>query len=311
MCKFSHMISVALTATFLTAGSLAAQTIQGVLPSDDGGAAGYQHSVERSRFVTGSTIEQLRPIEEYGFSKIVGRDGVFATNLRNGLVIATLNDGADKGAAPAPQQAAAEEYRLTPDKHNAMVMDYFIAAGIPRSQIGGIQATTFLSATSATKDAGAPKPKVDGYASVLQRVVGGKFPVAESVAWARLDNDGRSLTEWVYWPAIPAKTIAEANRLDEMTTGARKEEYLKRLPAGLRTGNVVIHHSGATDEAAYDSIATFDVLEVRGGAADEDAGNMSKKPTGMAIVRHFDAAGKERRLPSERLTLGESDAAAK
>jgi hypothetical protein len=135
--------------------------------------------------------------------------------------------------------------------------------------------------------------------------------VAESVAWARLDNDGRSITEWVYWPAIPAKTIAAAKHLDEMTSGAGKVEYLKRLPAGLRNGTVVIHHSGATDEGAYESIATFDVLEVRGGAADEDAGNMSKKPTGMAIVRHFDATGKERRLASERLTLGESDAAAK
>jgi hypothetical protein len=187
-----------------------------------------------------------------------------------------------------------------------MVMDYFIAAGIPRSQIGSIQATTFLSASGATKDAGPPKPKIDGYASVLERVVAGKFSVAESVAWARLDNDGRSITEWVYWPAIPAKTIAEANRLDEMATGARKDEYLKRLPAGLRTGNVVIHHS-----AAFESIATFDVLEVR-GMPDQEAGNMSKKPSsGMAIVRHFDAAGKERRLPSERLSLGESDPASK
>ena len=73
---------------------------------------------------------------------------------------------------------------------------------------------------------------------------------------------------------------------------------------------VVIHHSAATDEGPVEAFATFDVIELR-GTPDQESSNMSKAPSGIAIVRHFDAAGAERRLPSERLNLGPSDPASK
>jgi hypothetical protein len=305
----SHSFSIAALFAAICAGSACAQAAGGIIASDKGGASGYQHSIERSQFVTGSSVEQLRPIEEFGFSKVVGRKGVFATNLRNGLVIATQNDGMDKSEALPPQEEARAEHLRYPDKHNTMVMDYFIAAGIPRDQVGGIHANTYLSAGGASADALLVR-KVDGYASVLERVVGDKFPVADSVAWARLDNDGKSVSEWVYWPAIPARAIADARLLEELTTGSRRAEYLARLPAGLPPGIVVIHHSSATDEGPFEALATYDVVDSR-SVSTEGADKMSKAPAGVAGVRHFDAEGVERRLPSERLNLGLPDPKAK
>jgi hypothetical protein len=310
MRKVSYAFSIATALAVMSPAAAWAQTIEGVIASDEGGAAGYRHSIERSRFATGSTVEQIRPVEEFGFLKVTGRNGVFATNMRNGLVIATRSDGMDK-AGEAPQQYEGKaETVLTPEKHNAMVMDYFTGAGIPRNQVRGIHATTYLSASGPAKDAAALRPKIEGYASVLERVVADKYPVAESVAWARLDNEGKTITEWIYWPAIPAKAIAEARLLEEMMTGSRKDDYLRRLPAKAREGTVVIHHSSATDEGPVEAFATFDVVELL-GTSDQDAGKMSKAPSGPAIVRHFDAAGVERRLPSERLSLGATDPASK
>jgi hypothetical protein len=284
MRKPSHSFYIAAVLATICTGSTFAQAAGGITASDQGGASGYQHSIERSRFVTGSSVNQLRPIEEFGFSKVLGPNGVFATNLRNGLVIASQNDGMDKSETlPRPEEARAEHLRY-PDKHNAMVMEYFIAAGIPRDQVGGIHANTYLSGGGASDDAALAR-KVDGYASVLQRVVGDKFPVVDSVAWARLDNDGKSISEWVYWPAIPARVIADARLLEGLTAGDRRAEYLARLPAGLPPGIVVIRHSSATDEGPFEALATYDVVDNRS-------------------VRHFDVEGAERRLPSERLNLG-------
>ena len=296
----------------ICAGSAVAQVREGVLASDEGGADGYQHSVERSRFVTGSTVDQMRPIEEYGFLKVVGPNGVFATNLRNGLTIATQNEEMDKSDTNEATHESKYAPLLDPEKQNAMVMEYFVAAGIPREQVGGVHANTDISAVGAGDDIMSATVRVDGYTSILERVAGG-FPVPESIAWARLDNEGASIGEFVYWPAIPAKALADARLLNEMTTGPRTAEYMARLPANLPPGVVVIHHSAATDEGPFEALATYDVLDSR-RAPDQSAENMSRPPSegntanmAVAVVRHFDVEGVERRLPYEQLTLGTPD----
>lgn len=307
MSSLSRNVSLAALLAVLGASSALAQ---GAVATDKDGADGYQHSIEKSRFSSGADSVQMSPVEEFGFAKIKGRNGVFATNLRNGLVVATQNDGVDKGDEVPQSDAAKAEHLSDPDKHNAMVMDYFLAAGLPRDQVSGVHATTYLTSRGSTDDAAAAPRVVEGYASVLGRVVGGKFPVAESVAWARLDGDGRTVTEWVYWPPIPAKALADAARLDELTNGPRRDDYLGRLPQGLRNGQIVIHHTDASDERPFEALATFDVIDARGVKA-EDTGKMTMAPRGSVIVRHFDAAGNERRLPSETFSLGETDPASK
>jgi hypothetical protein len=215
----------------------------------------------------------------------------------------------DKDQTMPQQDEVKAEHMRNPDKHNEIVMDYFIAAGIPKDQVGGIHANTYLSGGGLGENTASVR-KVEGYASVVERVVGGKFRVAESSAWARLDNDGKSITEWVYWPAVPAKAVSDARLLEEFTSGPKKSEYLARLPAGLPPGNVVIHHSSATDEGPFEVLATYDVT-VTSGEYSEGADKMSKPPFGVTTVRHFDVEGVERRLPSERLSLGAPDERAK
>jgi hypothetical protein len=119
-----------------------------------------------------------------------------------------------------------------------------------------------------------------------------------SGATRREPNDGKSISEWVYWPAIPAKALADARLLEELTTGPRRAEYLVRLPGGflLPAGTVVVHHSSATDEGPFEALATYEVIDNR---------------LGITVIRHFDAEGVERRLPSERLNMGLPDPRAK
>ncbi len=267
MREISQAFSLLAMLAALGAGAAAVQAAEGAIASDRGGANGYQHSIDRSRFLTGANAAQMRPVEEFGFAKVMGPRGVFATNLRNGLVIATQNNGMDKSDAAPEQDEPKAEHLLNPDKHNAMVMDYLLAAGVPRDQVAGVHATTYLAASGSGEEAATVHRKVQGYASILERTVGGKFAVPESVAWARFDGESRSITEWVYWPPIPAEAIEEARRLEELTAGR--------------------------------------AVKARGAA------NMSNTPTGSVVIRHFDAAGVERRLPSEIFNLGQPDPASK
>ena len=98
----------------------------GLIATDEGGAVGYQHSLERSRFVTGP---ELRRVEEHGFSKVVGPDGVFATDLHNGLVVASFQSGGRRRGESRRYEEAGNV--IDPDKHNQQVVDYFLSAGVP------------------------------------------------------------------------------------------------------------------------------------------------------------------------------------
>ena len=232
-----------------------------------------------------------------------------ATNLRNGLFVATQNGGSDKDAASAPQQRMEKpQYPLGPDAHNDKVMEYFISAGIPRDQVGGIHANTYLSG-GGVGEFGAAARKIEGYASVLERVVGDKVPVAESMRGRVSTLKGsRSLS---------GSTGPQFRRRRSQTRGdstsrcrVRKEAYRGHLPAGLSNGTVVIHHSSAAEEGPFEALATYDVVDNLGNAPAESE-KASKAPGGGAVVRHFDADGVERRLSSERFNMGPSDAGAK
>jgi hypothetical protein len=268
-----------------------------VIAPDDGGAPGYQHSIERSRFVLGGTASvAARHVEENGFSKALGENGVVAVDLRNGLFIAVENGGGDK--EKATPQLEGKVRVMDPDRHNEQVVEYFRGAGVPKEQIGGVHATTYLSSHGSVKDERPAPPKVDGYASVLERKIDG-VPVVDSFAWARLNERGEVISESVYWPAIPAKAIADAKKMLE---NAVKPDFMARLPAGLPAGRVVIRHTSATSQAPFEAFASYDVVERRATPALTEK-NLSVAPSGVAILRHFDAEGVEQRLPQEKLDL--------
>jgi hypothetical protein len=290
-------ISLAACRTTETARSLPAGPIQ----TEPGGASGYQHGWERSRFGSESARGKPSRVEENGFSKVVTADGVFAVQLRNGLAIGVSGGGTDKGGKASGTPATADRNVMDPDKHNDRVLDYFLAAGVPRAQVGAVHATTYLSSTGSASEAHPAPPQVDGYASILERVVEG-HAVVDSVAWARMSDQGRVLSEWVYWPAIPARALAEARRLDEVLKDPERASYMARLPAGLPKGKVVIRHSSGTVDAPFEAFASYDVVDRKVLSEGVD-GREQERQTVSVVVRHFDVEGNERRLPQEERHL--------
>jgi len=309
MKRHEHPCSIAVLVSVMCAGPAVAQSpSQGLIATDKGGASGYQHSLDRSRFVTGTTEAKLLHVEEYGFAKVVGPDGVFATNLRNGLVVAVQSGGSDKGSNGNAADAKATGYVRDPDRHNQQVIEYFLAAGVPKDQIGGVHATTYLSSSGSARETRPAPPKIDGYASVIERKVE-KYPVVDSVAWARMNGQRKVVSEWVYWPAIPAKALADARRLEELAGSSGDTEFLARLPAGLPSGKVVIRHSSATAEGPFEVFASYDVLERKTSPATAEGKALGRYTPSITtvvsvVVRHFDVDGVERRLPQEKRNVG-------
>jgi hypothetical protein len=306
MLFINKVLRILLSVSTVWVASLAAQEHRGgIIPSDDEGAVGYQHSLDRSRFSVGTPTTSQRRLTENGFAKVIGPEGVFATNVANGLTVALQSDGSDKPGARAEGLARLKTvFTGEPEKHNKQVFEYFVRAGLPKAQVGGTHANTYLIANGSGKDKRLAETHVDGYATILERQIE-RYSVVDSVAWARLNDEGKVISEWVYWPAIPGKVISDAKRLEEMVRNSNKEGFLSRLPPGLPPGKVVIRHSSATEEGKFEVFASYDVLETKTLVAAVPAtGQNLKTENSIVLTRHFDVSGTERRLPQERRNLG-------
>jgi hypothetical protein len=266
----------------------------GLIASDDGGAPGYQHGAAQSRFLAG---KQSRAVSDPGWSRQISDTGAFAISLHNGLALAAPN--------ASPQADQKPFYTKDPADHEKQVMEYFISAGIPRDQIGGVHTMTRLSASGRYGEPHAAAPRIDGYISVLERKVQG-FSVPDSVAYAQFDNDGHVISEGVYWPPVPAHVLRDAKRISDQlaATGAERTAFLARIPTGLPSGQVAIRHSSATEQQdSFEIIATYDVIERRTAAQPANTSGANLPSPAVAIVRHFDADGAEQHLPQERRNL--------
>jgi hypothetical protein len=265
-----------------------------------GGAPGYQHGIEHSKFSVGAGP---RYVNELGFLKVVGSQGVFAVDAANGLVVAIANAGAGL-------EAQKPWFTQSSDRHNQLVLNYFVAAGIAKDQVSAVRATTSLASGGNDKQAHALPSMVVGYQSILDRKVG-DLPVIDSVAWARLNDRGVVLAEWVYWPAISARVIAEATQMREtIANDASRGAFLARLPADLPSGSVVIRHSAATSTRPFVSFASYDVQERR-PVLSPDGRPRPTDGRAVVIARHFGADGREFRLPQEEHGLAEDYPTAK
>jgi hypothetical protein len=283
--RINHL-SFLLLALFAIGPALAQQPSSDVVP-------GYRHSAASSRFFASESFARIKPVEEHGFVKYQGREGVLAIDEKTGLALAVPSASQDK-ASRTPVKADDAVSMLDPDKQNEMVLDYFVKAGLPRSQVADVHANTYLSASGPTSGAMSVQPRVDGYASIVTRKAG-NFIVVDSVAWARLTDRGQVIGEWVYWPPLPARVIDDARRLNELLNGPRRGEFLAKLPSAQRTGRVVVRHSSPFAGGAFEAFASYDVLERR---------ESPERGTTSTYVRHFDVDGREIRLPQERRSLG-------
>jgi hypothetical protein len=267
---------------------------QGLVKADLGGAVGYQHGLESSQFMIGKNKRNLR---EFGFIKVVGSKGTFAVDASNGAVIAIQD-------ADSIEQQKTVAFTLEAYKHNQLVLDYFLNAGIPKEQISSVHATTSLFAGGG-KGERAAIPKISGWQSVIQRVIEG-VPVIDSVLWARMNDQGKVISELIFWPPISSKAIDEVKLLRaKLSKKPLREDFLSRLPRGLPPGNIVIRHSSLTAEGPFEVFASYDVIERRELLSSVDPTGKSEGRTAPAgwVVRHFDLEGNERKLPQEKARI--------
>jgi hypothetical protein len=252
-----------------------------------GDAPGYRHGVGASRFRLGAGVHA---VSEASWDKVVGSEGVFATDPYTGAVRA--NPNAD---APAVQVPALTS---NPDEHNKHVAAYFRAAGLPMDQVGGAHVTTIMKVDGPADKVGSQRPTFVAYTTILERTVDG-IRVPDSFAWARFNARDEVVAEGVYWPAIPAAAIAQAKELrDQLVDPARGAAYRAQLhvpDASAKGGMVTIRHSGATTHGAFEAVAGYDVHVPYGDSMN-----------GRGRTVHFDANGRARALPSE--TLGDKPA---
>lgn len=245
------------------------------------GPRGYVHAARCSRFLLGPGAQSKR---ELGLDKLVGPEGVFATNPVTGASRAILN-----ATSPALRKGP-----FTADKaaYEAHVMAYFQACGLPQDQIGLVRTLTMMEADGdASQTVRDVKPKLAGYTTVITRAIDG-IPVPDSFAAARIDEDDEVVMEWVYWPSLPQRAVDEAQRLRaSVADEAGRRAMADRLPAELRASpsEVTIRHSDFDDESGFRAFGSLDVhagKETRGGL--------------RGGTLHFDASGRELIHPNRR-----------
>jgi hypothetical protein len=251
----------------------------GPLPArDPGDAPGYVHSLAASRFRVG---DGPRGLSEAAWFKIVGNEGVFATDPHTGAVRANPNGDAPAVHAPALTTSA--------DVHNARVLAYFRAAGLPMAQVGGAHVTTIMKVEGPAATAGTQRPTFVAYTTIVERTIDG-IRVPDSFAWARFNTRDEVVAEGVYWPTIPAAAIAAARGLrDQLADSTRGGAFRSQLgvpEASAQGGLVTIRHSGAVSRGAFDAFAAYDVHVPYGDGMN-----------GRGRTVHFDVNGRARALP--------------
>jgi len=234
---------------------------------------GYVHAVAKSRFRLGATTGQK---SEFGMAKVVGAYGVFATVEGTGWSMGIPN-------ADAPNLTTGRS-SWSGTTHNKAVLGYFQDSGLPSAQVLGVDAHANIHAGGfvGTPEADlAAKPLSGGYTSCLRRGIGG-IPVPDSFAWAGIDDNGDVIEEAIYWPEIPASVIADAKALAaKLADPAAAQAFRNAVSDTSGEGEVVIRHASGVAGTPFTAVASYDRID----------GN---------VVRHFDAAAREVKLPDEQ-----------
>jgi hypothetical protein len=125
------------------------------------------------------------------------------------------------------------------------VRDYFVGTGLPSDQIGNVSIHATMSGGGLASMVDVSKGHLDWYTSVITRKID-SVPVAESVAWATFNEDGKVVKESVFWPPVPTDVVQDALALRAAVAGG---DYFKQAPSVPQDGQVTIHHTigmGAT-----------------------------------------------------------------
>ncbi len=237
---------------------------------------GFELHPGTSRFPVGPNPRQVR---ENGYEKTVGDHGVFASNPRNGASFGVPNSDAPSTKRPPMTKDGA--------LHNARVMDYFVNAGLPRDQVKSVRVSTLMEVRGTATDPVQGIPEFKAFNSGVQRSIDG-IPIPDSLAWARFNADDQAVEEAAFWPSVPESVVDAARSLQGILEDPElRGDYLAKLPSeAAEKGRVVIRHSSFTVNETPTFYACYDVTEGSG--------------SGTVVVRHFDANGREFKLPQEQ-----------
>lgn len=237
--------------------------------SETGDAGGYVHRFSASRFALGgSAVEKI----EFGVDKHIGPWGVFGRNVDTDMALALPNaDAPTRDKPPLAGGAAAQ---------TSAVRAYFVAAGLPVGQILDVKPMAEMSASGAgTTEPEPAAATLDRYYGMIHREVAG-VPVADSYAWASIDEDSEVVAESVYWPSIPRSVVAEAKGFKaKLADSSWRAAFLAKLPG---PGKLVIHHTPGEWTGQFAASVGYDV----------------QSPGGM-MGYHFDENAIAFLLPSE------------
>ena len=201
---------------------------------EDGLAAGA-YDIRTSRFAFGSP-----PVHsvEADLDRWTGPHGTLV-HFSSGAIAASLN-------GDAPRLPA---YSLDGEKVKAHTTAYFKSMGVADCQL--------LPAT-VSAGGGAGGPRLD--ASLIRGIDG--IVVAESIATASFDEQGKTTYEAFFWPAIPADVVDEARRFRaELADPAKLAAFKAKLPEEARgDGQVTIHHNPTGSPDPFAAIVTWDTL---------------------------------------------------
>jgi len=229
----------------------------------------FRHPAAKSRFRLGENVRTESTQD--GIDRIIGLDGTLAT-FANGATVG-IASAYLPGEVPAMNDAS---------KQGELVLQYFKDAGLPPDQVGKVLLTTQMLDTAGPD--GTTTSEFMGYNSIIDRQVEG-IRIAGSHAWARMNQNGESISESIYWPAFPRTVVTEAHGLQTGLAGDSEKVFRSKLPTDLAGAEIeiVIVHSPYYSKS-FGAVAAIQV----------------KPRTGP--VRNFRLDGSEAIVPVDQMT---------
>jgi len=222
----------------------------------------YEHRLEQSRFNVGAGA---RDEVEGPYRRVVGHRGAFVVDTVTGATLAVPHAPAVPKGTPVGSDAP-QAFTVNPAVHSALVQAYLVAAGVPAAEVSGTHVTTTMAGGGPVSDGVQPsRSTLLWYTTHLERSLGG-IPVEGSFAFAALDSTGKVITEGVYWPAIPASVVRQAQALKHRLDAVDEwQAFLARARAarpevGEAVGEVKIVHTSAGHHGRFEAKAVYAIV---------------------------------------------------
>lgn len=220
-----------------------------------------QNYKQRSSKIEISTIDGIKPSMDnckFAAGGLVSFDEKNADGERfqfeHGIFVIRPN-GHQMLSLDADAPGRETESVKNPNQANEMLRSYLENRGAAKEQIGTFHVTTIKSGTGEKEEA--ITETFEGYVSHVQRQIEG-IPVADSIAWVKFRQDGTTVAESIYWPAIPKSILAEVATFKKYL--AESEALNKSINKYNQAGGLTIHHTPIANSSEFRALVTFDVI---------------------------------------------------